>query len=76
MFAVREDNWKLILGLGSGGFTLPVKIEATPGQSPGQLFDLANDPFEREDLYSKNPQKVQHLTSLLARIQADGRSHT
>ncbi len=65
MFAIREGGWKLIEGLGSGGFTQPVKVTPKPGGPTGQLFHLAKDPYEREDVYTKHPEQVQRLTALL-----------
>jgi arylsulfatase A-like enzyme len=74
MFSIRQNNWKLILGLGSGGFTKPANVEPEPGGPLGQLYDLAADPAETTNLYLDNPDKVAQLTALLARYQAEGRS--
>jgi len=74
LFALREGNWKLIEGLGSGGFTLPAKIEAKASGPQGQLFHMANDPHEREDLYLKQPAQVARLSSLLNEIRDKGRT--
>ncbi len=41
MFSIREGNWKLELGLGSGGFSPPVEVEPAPGGVKGQLYNLA-----------------------------------
>ena len=41
MFAIRKGDWKLVEGLGSGGFTLPRFIEPGPGDPAGQLYNLA-----------------------------------
>ncbi|MEE8467632.1 MAG: arylsulfatase, partial [Planctomycetota bacterium] len=35
-FAVRRGRWKLIFGLGSGGFTDPQRRLPGPGEAPGQ----------------------------------------
>jgi arylsulfatase A-like enzyme len=51
MFAIREGNWKLIEGLGSGGFTQPVTVEQEEGGPAGQLYNLAEDPSETTNLY-------------------------
>ena len=40
MFAIREGNWKMIFGNGSGARTKPV---GNPFQKPYQLYDLEND---------------------------------
>ncbi|WP_229312016.1 sulfatase family protein [Larkinella punicea] len=68
-FAIRKGDWKLIEGLGSGGFTEPRQIKA-PEQGPkGQLYNLATDGAETTDLYQQNPEKVRELTDLLVKIR-------
>jgi len=74
LFSIRQNNWKLVLGLGSGGFTAPATVEPEPGGPVGQLFDLATDPAETTNLYSANPDKVEELTALLDSYQTEGRS--
>jgi arylsulfatase A-like enzyme len=74
LFAIRQDRWKLVEGLGSGGFTLPAKIAPQPGGPQGQLFDIQQDPNEREDLYLKHPEQVARLTTLLNQIRDQGRT--
>jgi len=71
MFAVRKGNWKLILGIGSGGFT---RYEPEPEEPAGQLYDLAMDPAEMLNLYTQEPATVQQLTRLLQQYQSEGRS--
>ncbi len=74
MFAVRRGNWKLILGRGSGGFTQPSRIETADGDPPGQLFNLAIDPGEENDLYAERSDIVRELSDLLSRIETNGHS--
>jgi arylsulfatase A-like enzyme len=74
MFSIREKNWKLELGLGSGGFSAPVTMEPTPGGPEGQLYDLASDPAETNDVYLKHPDVVARLTALLDRYRNQGYS--
>lgn len=74
LFAIRERQWKLALGRGSGGFTQPVKIEPKPGEPEGELYNLANDPLEKNNLYTSQPAIVQKLTALLDRYKREGRS--
>lgn len=45
-WAIREGNYKLLLGL---------------GETKTQLFDLANDPGEKNDLSSQKPEVVQEM---------------
>ncbi|WP_177225986.1 sulfatase-like hydrolase/transferase, partial [Arsenicibacter rosenii] len=68
-FAIRKGNWKLIQGLGSGGFTEPRDIKPAAGAPAGQLYDLANDPLETTNLYQQQPEKVKELADLLTRIR-------
>ena len=42
----------------------PDRIKPTP--PPAQLFDLVNDPFERNDLATKDPDRVTRMTNSLA----------
>ena len=52
----------------------PYKLPDTDTEAPGQLYDLATDPGETTNLYSKHPGKVQELKSLLDKSVASGRS--
>jgi arylsulfatase A-like enzyme len=74
MFAIRQGDWKLILGRGSGGFTLPQRIKPKPDEPAGQLYNLAQDPGETRDFYLQRPAIVKRLTTLLERYQCAGRS--
>jgi arylsulfatase A len=71
VFAIRQGDWKLILGKGSGGFT-PYK--PPQGAPPGQLYNLAHDPAEKNNLYEKNSDIVERLTTLLKHYQQPGLS--
>ena len=74
MFAIRQGKWKLILGLGSGGFTKPQKIKPKPGQPAGQLYNLEDDLAESNNLWSKHPEIVERLTKLLQKYKEQGRT--
>jgi arylsulfatase A-like enzyme len=74
MFAVRQGEWKLILGRGSGGFTKPSRIKPKPGEPEGQLYNLEKDPAEKKNLWAEHPEIVQALTNLLERYKKQGRS--
>ncbi|QHV97827.1 sulfatase family protein [Spirosoma endbachense] len=68
-FAIRKGDWKLIEGLGSGGFTEPRDVKPKPGEPVGQLYNLATDQLETTNQYQKNPEKVKELTILLNQIR-------
>lgn len=74
MFAVRHGDWKLIEGLGSGGFTAPQTQKPTPDGPQGQLYNLAKDPREEDNRYLNEPETVKRLTELLAKLRKEGRS--
>ena len=72
MFAIREGRWKLVLGRGSGGFTAPRFLEPAPGEPAGQLYDLAADPAESQNLYDAEPLVVSRLSTLLEHYKNEG----
>jgi arylsulfatase A-like enzyme len=74
MFAIRQGPWKLIQGLGSGGFTNPRRIQAGSGDPVGQLYHLEDDPDESNNLYDKHPEVVKRLAGLLEKYRREGRS--
>lgn len=68
--AVRQGDWKLIPGLGSGGFSEPRVQPPGPGDPAGQLYNLAEDPTEQTNRYAEHPEIVARLTTLLEQLQA------
>jgi len=74
MFAVREGQWKLIRGLGSGGFSEPRQEEPQPGGPKGQLYDLEADLRETTNLWLEEPDVVERLDQRLATCRESGRS--
>jgi len=73
-FAIRKGPWKLVAGRGSGGFTYPREIDPVKvGGPPGQLYNLDNDPSETKNVWNDHPDVVGALSTLLDKIQADGR---
>ena len=65
---IRSGEWKLIDQLGSGGFSKPSKISPAPGESAGQLYNLASDLAETTNVYSKHPEIVEQLTAQMKSI--------
>lgn len=72
MFGIRQGEWKLELGLGSGGFTKPARITPKPGDPQGQLYNMATDPNEEKNLWLERPDIVARLTALLEKYQKQG----
>jgi arylsulfatase A-like enzyme len=74
-FAIRQGDWKLIMGLGSGGFTVPKENKPRAGEPAVQLYNLKDDPGETQNMAAANPGKVSELTRLLGTIKALNSSH-
>mgnify|MGYP001815897903 CR=1 FL=1 len=75
LFAIRKGDWKLILGMGSGGFSQPRAKILQPGEEgPMQLYLLSEDPGERRNLASQYPERKQALLDELMRLIEAGRS--
>jgi arylsulfatase A len=68
-FAIRKGDWKLIEKRGSGGFSIPVTIEPKEGEPIGQLYNLATDPSEKNNIYNENPKVVDALLLELNNIR-------
>ena len=75
-FAIRKGDWKLIMCPGSGGwsFPSPKDKEAIDSLPKIQLYNLKNDPNERNNLQAINTEKVVELKSLLEKYIVEGRS--
>ncbi len=58
---IREGDWKLIRHLGSGGFTQPRRVEPEEGGPRGQLYNLAEDIGEKNNLWEQHPEMVERL---------------
>jgi arylsulfatase A-like enzyme len=74
-FAIRDGQWKLALCPGSGGWSPPRPgaddHEALP---PWQLYDLASDPGERQNLVDRHPDRVAKMRAMLETAIAHGRT--
>jgi len=74
VFAIRHGPWKLILeNQNSGGWVRPRGSGPEPS-SPGQLYNLDEDPAEQNNLFDKHPSMVKRLTALLERYKKQGYS--
>jgi arylsulfatase A-like enzyme len=74
MFGIRQGDWKLEFGLGSGGFSDPRSEDPKPGGPKGQLYNLAADPAEQNNLWLDRPAEVARLTALLEKYRSEGHS--
>jgi arylsulfatase A-like enzyme len=81
--SIRNGQWKYLDHKGSGGNNYkregewgmkPYALEDTEPDAPGQLYNLATDPGERTNLYSKHPEIVKALKAQLDTFKASGRS--
>lgn len=75
-FAIRKDDWKLIMCAGSGGWSFPrpgnkAAIDSLPKY---QLYNLKDDPSETNNLIATNSKKVKELKTLLTKYIVEGRS--
>jgi len=68
-YAVRRGDWKLVEGLGSGGFSRPQDVDPEPGQIPYQLYNLAEDPAETTNVADDDPERVAELLAVLNQIR-------
>jgi arylsulfatase A-like enzyme len=70
-FAIRQNEWKLIMTGNSGGGLVQSIPEKVNGVAvPIQLYDLKNDLQEKNNLYRKYPEKVNALQQLLKQAKA------
>lgn len=69
MMMIRSGDWKLIDGLGSGGFSKPSVLEPAPGGPVVQLYNLRTDPAETTNLAARHPDKAAELARLLESIR-------
>ena len=65
----HRGRWKLIEGLGAGGFTAPKRVKDAPPDA-GQLYDLHDDPGERHDRFDERPEVVTELRRILDEVRA------
>ncbi len=81
--SLRKGHWKLLDHKGSGGSNYErdgewglkqYAIADTDPDAPGQLYDLARDPGETINVYSKHPEIVAELKALLEEAKTSGRT--
>ncbi len=67
-FAIRRGDWKFIAAKGSGGWS-----KGDDGR-PSQLYNMADDRKETNNLVAENPGMAADLTKLLETAVANGRT--
>ncbi len=76
VFSIRKGDWKVVFDTKSSGGTIPpIGEEPIPG-TPGQVYNLAQDPREDKDLWSERQDIVKEFTELFKRYLDSGRSVT
>ena len=73
-FSIREGEWKLIVGRGSGGFSMPKRINPKINEPAGQLYNIKTDPLETKNVYNEHLDIVERLTIHLEQIKKNGKS--
>jgi arylsulfatase A-like enzyme len=81
--SIRDGQWKYLDHKGSGGNNYqrdgawgmkPYALKNTDPDASGQLYDLATDPGETHNLYSKHPEIVESMKAQLEGFKKSGRS--
>lgn len=74
-FAIRDKTWKLLLCPGSGGWSAPRPNRDDTSEGPlVQLYDMAKDVGETQNLQAQQPEVVSRLITQLEQIVESGRS--
>ena len=74
-FAVRQGPWKLCFCPDSAGWSTPRPGRDDTSELPRvQLFNLADDIGEKENVQARHPEVIKRLTELMARYVSNGRS--
>lgn len=68
-FAIRSGDWKYVEAYGSGGWSLGEKAALEKGLQFGQLYNISNDPMEKNNLIEVNKSKASELIALLQRAK-------
>ncbi len=72
-FAIRQGPWKWIEGKAHPD-TTPGALKARAAEFHPQLYNLADDPAEKNDVLSKHPEVARRLEALLNKYRQQGYS--
>ena len=72
--AVRQGQLKYIPSLGSGGFSNPRRVQPVPKGPRGQLYNLAEDIGEANNLWLDESELVESFEKQIAKQKASGRT--
>jgi arylsulfatase A-like enzyme len=74
-FCIQDNQWKLALCPGSGGWAAPLNKQAfEQGLPEAQLYDMLTDAGEKNNVAAAHPDIVNRLTAQMKKYVADGRS--
>lgn len=75
VFGLRLNKWSFIDGPGSGGWSKPKDKDAIKQGLPSvQLYNLATDLGQQNNLQAENPEKVKYMKDLLEKYKQQGYS--
>jgi arylsulfatase A len=72
--SIRQGPWKLLLPKGFWPTAEGVADLQAGKLGKGELYNLAKDPSEKQDLYSQHPELVDKLSQLMIKFVIEGRS--
>lgn len=72
--AIKKGSWKYIDCIGSGGFTHPSELLSVKNGPTGQLYNLAEDSLERNNLFLRKKEIVNDMSELLKKLVSRGYS--
>ncbi len=76
VFSLRAGDWKVIFETqGSGGWAPPAGSEPEP-LTPGQLYNMADDPGEERNLWTERADVVADLSNRMVHYRQTGRTVT
>jgi len=64
--SLRQGDWVYIPGAGDGGFT-----KAQQGEQARQLYNLKEDPYQKNNRIADNPERADAMAKLLSKMLAE-----